>query len=78
MNEHNCYTNYLVNRYGFNSHGHTAVLDRLRMTKSKDFKGVIGVNLGKNKNSIDPIQDYISGINIFAEVADYFVINVSR
>lgn len=39
---------------------------------------MIGVNLGKNKNSSDPIQDYVQGIEKFGDIADYFVINVSR
>ena len=39
---------------------------------------VIGVNLGKNKTSSDPVQDYVEGVKKFGDVADYLVINVSR
>jgi dihydroorotate dehydrogenase len=39
--------------------------------------GILGVNLGKNKTSIDPIADYVLGVEQFAPVADYLVINVS-
>ncbi|XP_048515460.1 dihydroorotate dehydrogenase (quinone), mitochondrial-like [Athalia rosae] len=68
----------VINRYGFNSDGHQAVFDRLQNTKSHtDFTGIIGVNLGKNKTTPDHVQDYIDGIEKFAEVADYFVINIS-
>lgn len=65
-------------RYGFNSDGHEKVLKRLQVLKGDpDFKGIIGVNLGKNKNSDDPISDYVKGIEKFGRVADYLVINIS-
>ena len=66
-------------RYGFNSDGHEAVYARLELLRSRDnFRGIIGVNLGKNKNSEDPIEDYVDGIKKFGDIADYLVINVSR
>ncbi|KZC15010.1 PREDICTED: dihydroorotate dehydrogenase (quinone), mitochondrial [Dufourea novaeangliae] len=68
----------VVNRYGFNSEGHDIVWHRLRKLKdNKNFHGIIGVNLGKNKTSEDAAQDYVEGIKKFSDVADYFVINVS-
>uniref|UniRef100_A0A6M2DGL2 Dihydroorotate dehydrogenase (quinone), mitochondrial n=1 Tax=Xenopsylla cheopis TaxID=163159 RepID=A0A6M2DGL2_XENCH len=68
----------IINRYGFNSDGHEKVLKRLQVLKGDpDFKGIIGVNLGKNKNSDDPISDYVKGIEKFGRVADYLVINIS-
>ncbi|XP_076759448.1 dihydroorotate dehydrogenase 2 [Xylocopa sonorina] len=70
--------NAVVNRYGFNSHGHDIVWERLRRLKdNKNFHGIVGINLGKNKTSEDTAQDYIDGIKKFSDVADYFVINVS-
>ncbi|CAL7938188.1 unnamed protein product [Xylocopa violacea] len=70
--------NAVVNRYGFNSHGYDTVWERLRRLKdNKNFDGIVGINLGKNKTSEDAVQDYIDGIKKFADVADYFVINVS-
>ncbi|XP_011645613.1 uncharacterized protein LOC105432482 [Pogonomyrmex barbatus] len=70
--------NAVVNRYGFNSDGHDVVWKRLkRLKENKNFSGILGVNLGKNKDTIDAIQDYIDGIKRFMDVADYFVINVS-
>lgn len=65
-------------RYGFNSEGHQAVFERIKRLKDRNFQGVVGVNLGKNKTSADPIQDYVSGIQLFGPVADYLVINISR
>ena len=37
----------------------------------------IGINLGKNKNSIDAVDDYVQGIECLGPFADYIVINVS-
>lgn len=68
----------MVNRYGFNSDGHDVVWQRLkRLRENENFNGVVGVNLGRNKETEDAIQDYIDGIRRFTDVADYFVINVS-
>ncbi|VDP85576.1 unnamed protein product, partial [Echinostoma caproni] len=39
--------------------------------------GVVGVNLGCNKTSADPIEDYVAGVRKFGPIADYLVINVS-
>lgn len=68
----------IINRYGFNSEGYEAVYDRLYQAREKDhYTGVFGVNLGKNKDSTTPEQDYVEGIKLFSELADYLVINVS-
>ncbi|XP_037944934.1 dihydroorotate dehydrogenase (quinone), mitochondrial [Teleopsis dalmanni] len=68
----------IINRYGFNSDGHKAVFERLRELKNnKNFKGVIGVNLGKNKESKSALNDYTQGVRMFGPIADYLVINVS-
>ncbi|GAB1860144.1 Dihydroorotate dehydrogenase (quinone), mitochondrial [Camponotus japonicus] len=70
--------NAIVNRYGFNSDGHDVVWEHLKKLKeNKNFNGILGVNLGKNKETNDAVQDYIDGIKRFMDVADYFVINVS-
>lgn len=39
--------------------------------------GMIGINLGKNKNSSNAVSDYVSGVETFAPIADYIVINIS-
>ncbi|XP_034179213.2 dihydroorotate dehydrogenase 2 [Osmia lignaria lignaria] len=70
--------NAVVNRYGFNSEGHDSVWERLKKLRTEEnYNGIIGINLGRNKTSEDAVQDYIDGIKKFADVADYFVINVS-
>jgi dihydroorotate dehydrogenase len=64
----------IINRMGFNSGGLDAAIDRLhRRTRT----GVIGVNLGKNRDSRDAVADYSEGIRRASEVADYLVVNVS-
>lgn len=68
-----------INRYGFNSEGHENVYQRLcELKNDPSFKGILGVNLGKNKDAADPVDDYIKGIQKFGGIADYLVINISR
>lgn len=68
----------MVNRYGFNSDGMEAVQARLKALRSDGkFKGVLGVNLGKNKLSADPVLDYKKGIEALGPYCDYLVINIS-
>ncbi|XP_014251583.1 dihydroorotate dehydrogenase (quinone), mitochondrial [Cimex lectularius] len=67
----------IINRYGFNSEGHTKVYERIKELRENNFQGIVGVNLGKNKYSKDPIGDYVKGIKTFGPVADYLVINIS-
>ena len=68
----------LINRLGFNNEGHEAVLTRLRRWRGMyPGRGIIGVNIGANKDSADRIADYELGARAFAEVADYLTINIS-
>ncbi|KAH8877958.1 Dihydroorotate dehydrogenase [Schistosoma japonicum] len=68
--------NAIINRCGFNNDGHDTVYERLK-NRPWEGRGVLGVNLGCNKTSIDPTSDYVAGVRKFGEVADYLVINVS-
>jgi dihydroorotate dehydrogenase len=64
----------IINRLGFNSSGLDAVCDRLsRRVRS----GIVGVNLGKNRDTEDASGDYADGILRAAGLADYLVVNVS-
>ncbi len=65
----------LINRYGFNNEGLPAL--RLRLERRKGRAGLVGVNLGANKDSTDRVADYVAGIDAIAGLADYAVINVS-
>jgi dihydroorotate dehydrogenase len=65
----------VINRLGFNNEGHAAVLQRLR--RRKGHPGIVGVNIGANKDSADRVSDYVAGITAFSDVASYFTINIS-
>ncbi len=65
----------VINRMGFNNDGADAVLRRL--AARAHLPGIVGVNLGANKDSPDRAADYVSLIETFAPVASYFTINVS-
>jgi dihydroorotate dehydrogenase len=65
----------LINRLGFCGGGFAAVHERLASRKKR--LGIVGINLGANKDSRDSVNDYVQGIKVFADVADYFTINVS-
>ncbi|ETW02916.1 dihydroorotate dehydrogenase (fumarate), variant 1 [Aphanomyces invadans] len=76
----------VINRYGFNSEGHPKVRERLEKykywtlsssTKLHHRTGPLGVNLGKNKTSDSPIDDYVRGVESLGPFGDYLVINIS-
>ncbi|KAM7332444.1 hypothetical protein ACRRTK_009152 [Alexandromys fortis] len=72
----------VINRYGFNSHGLSVVEHRLRARQQKQIKltadGLpLGINLGKNKTSVDAAADYVEGVRVLGPLADYLVVNVS-
>lgn len=65
----------VINRMGFNNEGHAAALARLTARRAKP--GIVGVNIGANKESEDRIGDYVKGIAAFAHIASYFTVNIS-
>ena len=65
----------VINRMGFNNDGAEAVLRRLAARAHQG--GIVGVNVGANKDSSDRVADYVRLIEIFAPVASYFTVNVS-
>jgi dihydroorotate dehydrogenase len=65
----------VINRMGFNNAGHAPALARLRARPSGG--GVVGVNIGANKDSPSREDDYAAGLAAFWPVADYFAVNVS-
>lgn len=70
----------IINRYGFNSDGHKMVYKRLADREEKQKikePGILGINLGKNKDSLDAANDYVQGVRLFGELADFLVINIS-
>ena len=65
----------VINRLGFNSQGAEAVLRRLAARAGAG--GIVGINVGANKDSADRVADYVALIERFASVASYVTVNVS-
>ena len=65
----------VINRMGFNNDGAEIVLRRL--ASRAHLTGIVGVNVGANKDSADRTADYVKLIETFAPVASYFTVNVS-
>jgi dihydroorotate dehydrogenase len=65
----------VINRMGFNNDGAEMVLRRLAARAHHG--GIVGVNVGANKDSPDRVADYVRLIETFAPVASYFTVNVS-
>ncbi len=64
----------LINRLGFNNHGAEIVKDRIKRNKKL---GLLGINIGPNKDSSDRLIDYLIGLKTFYDEADYITINIS-
>lgn len=65
----------VINRMGFNNDGAEVALRRLAARAANG--GLVGVNVGANKDSPDRVADYVKLIETFAPVASYFTVNVS-
>ena len=63
----------VINRMGFNSRGQAAAKERLAGRR----RGIVGVNIGANKDSPNRIADYADGVRAMMGVADYLTVNVS-
>ena len=63
----------VINRMGFNNEGLEAAKPRLERKRG----GVVGINVGANKDSADRIADYVTGAREIAPLADYLTINIS-
>ena len=64
----------VINRMGFNNKGFAAADQRLRRRQPG---GIVGINIGANRDSADRVADYVSGIKRFAGLASYIAINIS-
>ncbi|NUR46003.1 MAG: quinone-dependent dihydroorotate dehydrogenase [Sphingomonas sp.] len=65
----------VINRMGFNNRGAAAAAKRLGAHRTR--YGIIGANIGANKDSEDRIADYVAGVRTMAPVAEYLTINIS-
>ena len=64
----------LINRLGFNNHGAQNILDRI---KKNSQTGILGINIGPNKDTQNRFEDYLSGLRSFYKIANYITINIS-
>jgi dihydroorotate dehydrogenase len=64
----------VINRYGFNNDGLDAIAARLRKRRRR---GVVGINLGANKDSADRIEDYATGVRRLSGLVDFYTVNIS-
>ena len=64
----------VINRMGFNNRGIEAFAARL---KGRKRSGVVGANLGANKDAADRVADYVAGLRRLTGLCDYFAVNVS-
>jgi dihydroorotate dehydrogenase len=68
----------VINRFGFNSKGLAPFRKQLQKRQRRSAaKGIVGANLGANKESSDRPGDYVKGLEALDGLADYFTINVS-
>jgi dihydroorotate dehydrogenase len=65
----------IINRLGFNNEGLAAGAARLAARRRQG--GIVGANIGKNRDTTDDIADYVQGVTALAPIADYLVVNVS-
>ena len=64
----------LINRLGFNNSGSDEISSRI---KKETKNGILGINIGPNKNSDNRIEDYLNCFKKFYSLADYITINIS-
>ncbi|MFC0245033.1 quinone-dependent dihydroorotate dehydrogenase [Falsochrobactrum ovis] len=67
--------NAVINRLGFNNEGHEAAYKRLSERVGNG--GIVGINIGANKDAEDRVADYVAGIRRFYQLARYFTVNIS-
>ena len=66
--------NALINRLGFNNLGAENISSRIRSNRPN---GLLGINIGPNKDTKDYLKDYLIGFETFHDIADYITINIS-
>ena len=69
----------VINRMGFPNKGALALDDRIIHFRehAKNKEGLVGINISKNKDTEDPVEDYVSLIHRYIGVADYLTVNIS-
>lgn len=71
--------NAIINRMGFNNQGIDQLIQNVNLAKDAGYRGVLGINIGKNLNTKveDAISDYLIGLRQAYFYADYITVNIS-
>ena len=67
----------IINRLGFNNIGAEKILQKIDKYDPVNDFGLLGVNLGKNSDSTEPVEDYIKLLKIFNKKVNYITLNIS-
>ncbi len=67
----------VINRMGFNNEGQAEAIGRLQNLPQNALSGPLGINIGANKDSVDRIADYVTGVRNMEPYADYLTVNIS-
>ena len=68
----------VINHLGFNNKGSEKILKNLKnIYKNNNFNGVIGINIGKNKSTLNDLDDYLYCIEKLGNYGNYITINIS-
>ena len=67
----------IINRLGFNNLGSEKVLQNININDKQNSSRILGINLGKNMDSDNPIEDYVNLLKIFNKKASYITLNIS-
>jgi dihydroorotate dehydrogenase len=67
----------VINRMGFNNAGQADAAARLSRLRARAHRPLIGVNVGANKDAVDRVADYVTGVAAMAPLADWLTINIS-
>jgi len=69
----------VINRMGFNNGGLAAAAERVAKRRQQPGEGgpIVGINIGANKDAVDRIADYVTGVTCMAPLADYLTVNIS-
>jgi dihydroorotate dehydrogenase len=67
----------VINRMGFNNEGLEPFAARLGRHRARRERGVVGANIGANKDATDRIADYVTGLTRLWGLSDYFTVNIS-
>lgn len=68
----------IINRLGFNNKGIDFLLAHVEVARQKGFgNGILGINIGANKDTDNFIKDYVKLVPLVSPLADYITINIS-